>query len=79
MRPVPPRRYAKHTSLATVSAFPTSALALGVMDDITIWTCATGLERFLAASASPASVSRANATPDVWMRAVERFSRRLGT
>jgi len=49
------------------------------MDDITIWTCATGLERFLAASASPASVSRANATPDVWMRAVERFSRRLGT
>jgi hypothetical protein len=69
---------------------PHLRLALGLMDDrdtanalaqhflISIRSCATGLERFLAASASPASLSPASTPPDVRMRAVERCSGRLG-
>jgi hypothetical protein len=70
---------------------PHLRLAFGVVDDRDtasalgqrflkgIESCATGLERVLASSADAATAPPA-ATPDeVGMRAVERFSGRLGT
>ena len=39
-----------------------------------VQACATELERFLASSRDSTSAAPQTAAPEVWMRAVERFS-----